>query len=51
MMRKYENLNFINENTIPPRAHYIPYESLEKALAGNKEQSGFYRLLNGRKAR
>ena len=47
MMRKYENLKFIHDNTIPPRAHYIPYESLEKALAGNKEQSGFYRLLNG----
>lgn len=46
-MRKYENLDFIHENTEKPRAHYIPYESLEKALAGNKESSAYYTLLNG----
>ena len=46
-MRKYENLNFIHENTVAPRAYYIPYESLEKALVGDKEQSEFYTLLNG----
>ncbi len=46
-MRKYENLKFIHENTMPPRAHYIPYDSLEKALAGDKKSSDFYTLLNG----
>ncbi len=46
-MRKYENLDFIHDNTLPPRAHYIPYDSMEKALAGNKSQSAFYTLLNG----
>ncbi|MBQ3537238.1 MAG: glycoside hydrolase family 2, partial [Clostridia bacterium] len=46
-MRKYENLDFIHENTEKPRAHYIPYESLEKALAGNKDSSAYYTLLNG----
>ncbi len=46
-MRNYEDLNRIHENTMAPRAHYIPYDSLEKALKGEKEASKFYRLLNG----
>ncbi len=46
-MRKYENLNFIHENTLPPRAHYIPYDSLKKAIEGKCEESAYYRLLNG----
>ena len=46
-MRKYEDLNFIHENTLKPRAHYIPYDSLEKALNGDKTKSDFYTLLNG----
>lgn len=46
-MRRYEDLKRIHENTMPPRAHYIPYDTLEKALAGNKEASAYYRLLNG----
>ncbi len=46
-MRKYENLCYIHENTLPPRAHYIPYDSVEKALAGAKEKSAYYTLLNG----
>ncbi len=46
-MRKYEDLQCIHENTLPPRAHYIPYDSAEKALAGNKAASAFYKLLNG----
>ena len=46
-MRKYENLDFIHENTLAPRAHYIPYDSMEKALMGDKFQSEFYTLLNG----
>lgn len=46
-MRKYEDLSRIHENTLPPRAHYIPYDSLEKALAGKKSDSAYYTLLNG----
>lgn len=46
-MRKYEDLNFIHENTLPPRAHYIPYDSLEKALNGDRTTSSYYKLLNG----
>ena len=32
---------------MPPRAHYIPYDSLEKALKGDKKSSSYYTLLNG----
>ena len=46
-MRKYENPSFLHDNTMKPRAHYIPYDSLEKALEGKKESSAFYTLLNG----
>lgn len=46
-MRKYENLNILHENTLPPRSHYIPYDSLEKALCGDKTKSEYYILLNG----
>ncbi len=46
-MRKYEDLNLIHDNTLPPRAHYIPYDSMEKALAGDKTKSKYYTLLNG----
>ncbi len=46
-MRAYERLDRISENRLPQRAYYIPYDSLEKALAGDKNQSAYYRLLNG----
>ncbi len=46
-MRKYECLDFIHENVLMPRAHYIPYDSLEKALIGDKSASAYYKLLNG----
>ena len=46
-MRKYEDLNLLHENTLKPRAHYIPYDTAEKALAGVKSDSEFYTLLNG----
>ena len=38
-MRRYEDLTRIHENTLPPRAHYIPYDTLEKALKGDKAAS------------
>ena len=46
-MREYERLDKISENRELQRAYYIPYDSLEKALRGKKEESEFYRLLNG----
>ncbi len=46
-MRKYERLDLIHENTLKPRAHYIPYDTIEKAKAGVKEASEFYTCLNG----
>ncbi len=46
-MRKYECLDRIHENVLRPRAHYIPYDSLEKALSGEKMRSSYYKLLNG----
>ena len=46
-MRRYEDLTRIHENTLPPRAHYIPYDTLEKALKGDKAASAYYKLLNG----
>lgn len=47
-MRIYESLKKFSENREPQRAYYIPYESLEKALEGKKENSSYYKLLNGR---
>lgn len=47
MLRKIERTDLLHENTLPPRAHYIPYDSLEKALTGDKDSSRYYRLLNG----
>ena len=46
-MREYENLKFLSENREKQRSYYIPYDSLEKALKGKKEESKFYRSLNG----
>jgi len=46
-MRSYENLNLIHVNREPQRSYYIPYDTLEKALEGNKEKSEYYKLLNG----
>ncbi len=46
-MRIYENFEKTYENRMPQRAYYIPYESLEKALEGKKENSAYYKCLNG----
>jgi beta-galactosidase len=46
-MRFYENVANIHVNTEPPRAHYFPYDTLEKALAGDKTASKFFKPLNG----
>ena len=46
-MRHYENILNTSENREKQRAYYIPYESLETALEGKKENSAYYKLLNG----
>lgn len=46
-MREYENLKKISENREKQRSYYIPYQSLEAALEGDKTKSDFYKLLNG----
>jgi len=46
-MRIYETFSKISENREAQRAYYIPYDSLEKALKGDKAESKFYELLNG----
>ena len=46
-MRIYEDFTKTSENRMPQRAYYIPYESLEKALEGVKENSAYYKKLNG----
>ncbi len=37
----------LHVNCLPPRAYYIPYESAEKAKAGKREDSAFFRSLCG----
>ena len=46
-MRKYENPALLHENTLSPRSHYIPYDTLEGALSGDRERSAYFTLLNG----
>ena len=46
-MRFYEDLTKLSQNREPQRAYYIPYDSLEKALAGDKTVSAYYHCLNG----
>ncbi len=43
----YEDWNKICENRLPARAFYIPYDSLEKALAGDPKDSRWFLDLNG----
>lgn len=46
-MRQYENPEFTGENREEQRAYYIPYHSLKAALNFKKEESKYYKLLNG----
>jgi len=46
-MRIYERFDKTSENREEQRAYYIPYDTLQKALKGDKNESLYYRLLNG----
>ena len=43
----WQNPRRLSENREEPRAHYIPYDSRDKAVGGISDSSEFYRLLNG----
>ena len=43
----YEDLKNIHINRELARTYYIPYDTEEKALKGNPEESDFYKSLNG----
>ena len=47
-MKIYEDLTKLQVNCEEPRAHYIPYDTLEKALRGDREKSMYYKCLNGK---
>ena len=42
-----ENPAIVQENQLDPHASVIPYESMEKAIEGNVENSPYYYTLNG----
>ena len=46
-MKFFEDLTKTHEGREAPRSYYIPYDTKEKALAGKKEESDYYYLLNG----
>ena len=46
-MRDYEQPERLSENREAPRSCYIPYQSLEAALCGDKRRSDYYISLNG----
>ena len=47
-MRIYEKFNKTSENREKQRAYYIPYDTLEKALEGDRKKSAYYKCLNGK---
>ena len=44
-MRLYERIDKTSENREKPRSYYIPYDTLEKALSGDRTKSAYYKLL------
>lgn len=45
--RYYEDLDFLHENTMPPRAYYIPASHQMEDLVEHREASDRLQLLNG----
>ena len=47
-MRIYERFDKTSENREKQRAYYISYDTLEKALEGDRRKSAYYKSLNGK---
>lgn len=47
MNNEYQDLSVLQKKRKPQRAYYIPYDSPEAALTGDKQASSRYILLNG----
>ena len=45
--RHYENVKVLHENTMPPRAYYIPASMRMDTLVESREDSDRFQLLNG----
>lgn len=45
--RYYEDLKIMHENTMPPRAYYIPASNDMGVLVHNREMSDRIQMLNG----
>ena len=45
--REWQDPHFLGKGREKERAYYIPFENTEKALAGEREKSGEFQLLNG----
>lgn len=45
--REWQDPHFLEKGREKERAYYIPFENTEKALAGEREKSGEFQLLNG----
>lgn len=45
--RYYEDLNMLHDNTMPPRAYYVPTSGRVEGLAEHREKSDRLQLLNG----
>ena len=43
----WENPAVFGINKLPPRADSVPFGSLQSALRGNREDSEYYKSLNG----
>ena len=45
--REWQDPHFLEKGREKERAYYVPFENTEKALAGEREKSGEFHLLNG----
>lgn len=43
----HKSLGVLHENVLPDRSYYVPYESAESALKGERNESKFLQMLNG----
>ena len=43
----HKSLDVLHFGTLKPRAYFIPYECLDDALSGNRENSAYFTSLCG----